>query len=68
LSILITKQGFDVKTPIFAIVILWNLAPFLWAVTSTTIMNFGVMSLTVLCFGRVENRGLVSKYFDYFVF
>ena len=29
LSILITKQGFDVKTPIFAIVILWNLAPFL---------------------------------------
>jgi len=31
-------------------------------------MNFGVMSLTVLCFGRLENRDVISKYFDYFVF
>jgi len=29
LSILIIKHGFDVKTPVFAIVILWDLAPFL---------------------------------------
>lgn len=29
LSILIIKQGFDVKTPVFAIVILWDLAQFI---------------------------------------
>lgn len=68
LSILISKEGFDAKTPVFAIVILWNLAPFLWAIISSTIMSFGVMSLRVLCFGRLENSDVISKYFDYFVF
>lgn len=57
LSILITKHGSDVTVPVFAIVILWDLALFLQASTSFTVMNFGVMSLKVS----------ISKYFNYFI-